>query len=252
MIDARRERLVPERRDAELDLLPLADFEGLPLRHLEAEAQPRRVYEGGEGIARLHPAARFHGPRVDHAAPRGPDLGSPPVLKGDVAVRSVGSGLGRELLGLLARPDQLLGGDEMLLGQLLTTLQIVLGSVRVGQGLLVHRLGAIRLELVAVGVDPDENGLGGDAIPLMEEHLADRALHLPRDLHQLLGLEGAEGLDLEGDVPNLGGSDPDPNSRRPLRSGARIAGRPGAGRQSEEEGWEGDVGEGSLVHAGPW
>ncbi len=138
-----------------------------------------------------------------------------------------------------ARAVQLLGREEVVLGQGLAAPQVGSGTVLLRLGLLDRGLGTLRLQPVAVGVDPQEHGARAHPVALAEAHVGRDALHLGRDLDHVLRLDLAEGLDLVDDVLDGDGGDPDPEGRPLLAArrgvGASPAGRSERGRHEGED-----------------
>jgi hypothetical protein len=168
VVDLRGEVRVAQRGHAEADLLPDRAPQRLALRHLEAQAQPRVVDDGGQDVARLHELPGVHRLRVDDAGVGRTHLGAAAVLERDVPGGLGRSPRPREALRLLLRAVQLLRRHQLLAGELLAALQVGCGPARLGHLLLVGGLGLLGLEAIAVGIDAQEHGLRAHAQALVE------------------------------------------------------------------------------------
>ena len=236
------EALLPQGGHPEEDLAVVFGPQRLRLRYLESQAQPAGVHEGGEVVSILHVSAGLRRAGVDDAGERGPDLGALLVLPRPVALGARGVGGGPQPRGLAARAVHLLDGHELAREQRFPPLEVGLGPAPLGLGLLEAGLRALGFEPVSLGVDAGEDGLRRNAVALVEADLRHRTFDLGRDLHELLRLEGAEGLHLVGHVLNGHGGDPygegGPGSAglsRSLALGAAAAGDGDARRRRRRE-----------------
>jgi hypothetical protein len=200
-----------------------AQHEQVRLGNGEIELDHGRVVERRDQRAGAHEAADADVAESGPAFERGADHG---------VVEPRASGRDARLVGLQIRLDLLEIGDR----ERLTRLQVA-AAVERTLAARQRRFGLRERRARLRGVHLDEHGAALDFLALLKANCGDRVRRFGRDLDGLVGLSGADGLDLDAHLLEVSRSRDDGNSGRSGRRsrGAGLRRGVGAGGRKERQ-----------------